>query len=35
MARITIAQRTIDAKTMKLVTTHDEHKQKIKNKIDM
>jgi hypothetical protein len=35
MAHITIAQRMIDVKTIELGTTHDKHKQKIQNEIDM
>jgi len=35
MAHITTTQRMVHAKIIKLVTTCDEHKQKIQNEIDM
>jgi hypothetical protein len=35
MVRIIIAQRTVDAKIIEMVMTFDEHKQKIRNEIDM
>jgi hypothetical protein len=35
MAHIIIAQRMVDAKIMEMVMTFDEHKQKIRNEIDM